>query len=291
MGGAEFPSVSPATEMDSALCDPPEQPVRLIVRAGGEEQRVGRSVVHEHHARTGAPTDRRSGSTCDSLPSGSDALVRPVGLRGVGVDLAVTEVSDEEIAAEPAEVARGERQAPRGIELPAGCDPAQKHAVGVEPIDEAEALALDIVLRSRVLLRVADEDLASDLLDTERREPGWDPRIDEPARQRHVAEAAVEDVDPAVVEVRRVQAGRRQSRAPCRSRPPRRSATTCACVPRDEFQARILPSSVEKMKRAEALPTTKPEPPLPTSPVGAFSTATTSGVGAGGGGNGVPSAA
>ena len=54
----------------------------------------------------------------------SDAFVRPVGLQGIGVDLAVPEVSDEEIAAEPAEVGRGEREAPRGIELPARCDPA-----------------------------------------------------------------------------------------------------------------------------------------------------------------------
>ena len=56
----------------------------------------------------------------------------------------------------------------------------------------AETLAFDVVLRIRVLLRVADDDVATDLLDSERGEPAPDPGIDEPAGQRHRGEAAVE---------------------------------------------------------------------------------------------------
>src|SRR5262245_17006885 len=72
--------------------------------------------------------------------------------------------------------------------------------------------------------------------------------------------------------------------------PTSRSATTCAMVPSAPCQARILPSSVEKMKRAGAPATSKLVLLLPTAPVGAFGTWTMSGPD-GGGGNGVPSAA
>src|SRR5207249_1703005 len=63
-----------------------------------------------------------------------------------------------------------------------------------------------VILTRRVLLRVRDDDRAADILDSERREPARYIRIDERTGNVHLAEAPVEDIDLAVVEVGRVQA-------------------------------------------------------------------------------------
>ena len=102
----------------------------LLVRAGGEEQRVGRPVVREAAL---AELERPQAVDQDRLvigtPERTDTLVAPVRLRLVGVDLAVAEVADEEIAAEGAEVRRSPSQAPRRVQLATGRDAPEKVSV------------------------------------------------------------------------------------------------------------------------------------------------------------------
>src|SRR5207244_5091206 len=119
-----------------------------------------------------------------------------------GVDLAVPEVPDQQVAAEPPEVARGERKAPWRIELAAARDAPEQLAVGVEHVDESEAPTGDVVLALAVLLGERHEDPPADRLDAERRKPLRDLAIDERPGRVHVVELVVEDVDAAVVEVR-----------------------------------------------------------------------------------------
>src|SRR5262249_45778100 len=70
---------------------------------------------------------------------------------------------------------------PRRIERPAAGEAPQQVAVGIEHIDEAIAGTGHIVMHFRVLLCIADEQVAIDVLDAERRKTGRDIRIGEPA--------------------------------------------------------------------------------------------------------------
>ena len=76
----------------------------------------------------------------------------------------------------------------------------------VECVDETAALPGDLVLGVLVLLGVCDEHPVADRLDLERCVAGRQARVDEPA-VGHESEVTVEDVDPAVVEVGRVERG------------------------------------------------------------------------------------
>ena len=71
-------------------------------------------------------------------------------LRFVGADLTVTEVADQQIAAEAPEVRRRPGDAPRSVELPVRRDAAQEGSRGAEHVDEAHALPLDVVLLAHV---------------------------------------------------------------------------------------------------------------------------------------------
>src|SRR5439155_303274 len=78
------------------------------------------------------------------------------------------------------------------------------------------------VLRSRTLLRERHEDSRTDRLDPERSVACRNLRIDEPARRRDGGPGGVEDVEPSVVEVRRIELwarGRRRDREPFVDRP------------------------------------------------------------------------
>ena len=81
---------------------------------------------------------------------------------------------------------------------------AHERARGGVLVDEAEALAVQLVV-ALTLLGIGDEDVPADRLDPERRVVGWDVPIGECAGHAHLAEAAVEHVHAAVVEVRRVK--------------------------------------------------------------------------------------
>ena len=82
--------------------DRPEETVLLFRWAGGEEQRVGRAVCGRALAEFERPEAVDQDRPVVRGPQSADALVAPVALRLVGVDLAVTEVADKQIAGEDA---------------------------------------------------------------------------------------------------------------------------------------------------------------------------------------------
>src|SRR5206468_4980875 len=76
----------------------------------------------------------------------------------VGVDLPVAEVADEQVAAEAAERRRRPREAPRRVQLAVLRHPPEQVAVHAVDVDEAETLAVLLVVTAGLLLRVGDED-------------------------------------------------------------------------------------------------------------------------------------
>src|SRR2546429_1563104 len=157
--------------------DPAEQPVRLVVRAGREVERVRR-------ARTGPVAEAEAPETIDRhrFAVGRAQLTavreRAVSLRRVRVDRPVAEVADEQVAAEAAKVRRRHRKSPGSVQLPARGDAGDEGPVSLELVDEAEALSSHLVIAS-ALLRVGDEQMAADVLDPEGAVAGGQSRVDE----------------------------------------------------------------------------------------------------------------
>src|SRR5205085_3678500 len=182
-----------------AHVDLAEEAVGLIVGTGREEQRSGGPVVAAlpELERPEAVDRQRLAAVVARLALMGEVPV----VLGIGVDLAIAEVPDEEVAREAPERVRRERQAPRSVQLAVLGDAAEEIPGGVVGIDEALALARYLVLGVSVLLRVADEDAVADRLDAEGRVAARQARVDEAAR--HEIEAAVEDVHLRVVEVSR----------------------------------------------------------------------------------------
>ena len=85
-------------------------------------------------------------------PSGAQLARAGAGGRVVGVDVAVAEVADEQVAAEPAEAARRQRQAPRRVERAPGDQPPDERAVIGEHVHEPVAPPGDVVVQRGVLL-------------------------------------------------------------------------------------------------------------------------------------------
>src|SRR5205823_3918536 len=72
-------------------------------------------------------------------------------------------------AARPSEARGGERQAPRRVQLAVLRHADEQIPIRVEGVDEAEALAVELISRARALLRVRHEDSRSDRLNPEGR--------------------------------------------------------------------------------------------------------------------------
>src|ERR1700726_4105948 len=121
-----------------------------------------------------------------------------------GVDVAVTEVADQDVAAESAEGRGGRGPRPGGVHPPLAEEPLEEAAVGIEDVDESVARAGEVVMLVRLLLGEGDKELAADVVDPERRKTSRDARIGEALDQ---VEAAVEHLDGAESEVGRVQEG------------------------------------------------------------------------------------
>src|SRR2546423_9988030 len=155
--------------------------MRLVVGTGGEEQRAGRPVVPSlAELERPKPVDReRLAAVVAQLASVGEVPV----VLGVGVDLAVAEVPNEQVAGEAPEGARRQRKAPRSVELAMLGDAAKEIPGGVVDVDEALALACDLVLGVSVLLAIRDEDAVADRLDAEGRIATRQRRIDEAAVQ------------------------------------------------------------------------------------------------------------
>ena len=77
--------------------------------------------------------------------------------------------------------------------------------IGVEYIDKAVARTGDIVMLCRVLLRIGDEEIAVDVFDAERCEPGRDSGIRKAAASSHQVIVMVEDFDRSGPKVCREQ--------------------------------------------------------------------------------------
>src|SRR5205807_8276499 len=116
---------------------------------------------------------------------------------------AVAEVAHDQVAAEPSETRGGERQAPRRVQLAVLRNADEQIPIRVEGVDEAEALAVELISRARALLRVRHEDSRSDRLNPEGRVSCRNLCIDEAAGGRHGRPSSVEDIDAGIVEVRR----------------------------------------------------------------------------------------
>src|SRR5262245_11278344 len=159
-----------------------EQPVRLLLRARGEEEgriRAGRRAVAE---RDGPEAVDRKGLAAGAVQL-AILLRLAVALRLLEierVDMAVAKTPDEQVIAELTEVGRRNRQPPGGVEPPARGHATQQVAVQVERVDKAVPDTPDVVVRVFVLERVGHVDRAAQGADAERREP---------RRQRGVAES------------------------------------------------------------------------------------------------------
>src|SRR5579872_5358999 len=81
-------------------------------------------------------------------------------------DVTVTEVADENPAAEPAERVRSPRHAPGRIERAATGEAPQQMAVRIEYVHEAAARAGDVVVLRAILQRIGDKQIAVEQGDT-----------------------------------------------------------------------------------------------------------------------------
>src|SRR6202030_2229219 len=91
--------------------------------------------------------------------------------RGVeGVDPAVTEVPDQDVAAEGSEGGRRQRHPPRGVEPALAGEPLQQVAVRREDVDEAVAGPGVVIELGRVLFGEGDVQVAADVVNPERSE-------------------------------------------------------------------------------------------------------------------------
>ena len=142
--------------------------MRLFVRPRCEEQRVARSG-----RRVVAELERPETVNRERLAVGAAQLAGVLEAAPdlpIGVDLPIAEVADEKIAAETAEARGSQRKAPGSVQLTVLGDAAEQVARRVVRVDEAESLAgFFLVLFLLVLLRVRDEDLGPDRLDSEGR--------------------------------------------------------------------------------------------------------------------------
>ena len=112
----------------------------LVVGAGGEEQRSSARCSGWPLPNWIAHRPSIAIGLWSAFLSTPRWCLAPVGMLPEGVDLAVAEVADQEVAAEPAEVRRCESEAPRRIQLAAGRDAPEEVAAHVEDVHEPEAL-------------------------------------------------------------------------------------------------------------------------------------------------------
>ena len=202
--------------------------------------------------------------------------------RLVGVDAAVAEVADEQIATEAAEACWGLCESPWCVQRAADCDLAGEQAGGcVEGVDVAQAGPVGFVAATRLCLRVGDEDSAADRLDPEWAVTARNRRVEELEGPPDRLPVAIEDVDAAVVEVGCVQPG------PVRCLSDRETLEDRTLGCRVDFDLggcpkRAVPGAdqsglaVEEKQRRARVPTfdRKAGLPLKTTPVGASPTVT-----------------
>src|SRR5580765_7419224 len=114
--------------------------MRLVARPRGEKQRVdrltGKSVAERDAPE---PVDLQRLVLCIA-----QSAKRRAGLEVIGVDAAITEVADEQAAAETAEAGRCQCHAPRRVELAARSNAMQQLAVRIVDVHIAQTAAVDV---------------------------------------------------------------------------------------------------------------------------------------------------
>ena len=171
------------------------------VRPCGVKQRRARAAL-----AAGAECDPPHARRRDGKPP----AVRPAAAAArVDVDPPAAEVRHEQVAAESAETGRRKRDSPRLVELARATDACDEPAVEVELVHVAAGRR--VVAVHRCAPGVRDEDPPPDRLDPEGRIPRRDRAVDERAAPDDAPPARAEDEHAGVVEVRCVEAARRQS--------------------------------------------------------------------------------
>src|SRR6516162_1389405 len=185
----------------------PEEAVLLIVRTGGEIEGVRAGCAPAAQGQLPQPVDLQR------LAVGAVEFIDKLTARVEHVDLAVPEIADEDLAAEPAEGKGGTRHAPRRIEWPAAGEAPQQVAVGIEDVDKTMAGTLNVVMLFRVLQRVSDEEIAVDTLNAERRIAGRYIRIDESPIGCREGKLAVGAVGAEHIDRPGIKVGRKEEKA------------------------------------------------------------------------------
>src|SRR5205823_9871033 len=112
-------------------------------------------------------------------------------------------ISDEDEAAERAKVLGRPRHTPRRIERSAARETPQQMAISVEHVDKAVAGTGHVIMLVGILLCIADEEIAVDVLDAERGVAGRDRWVLEAAVGGYQFIVVVEDVDRSTSKVSR----------------------------------------------------------------------------------------
>src|SRR2546428_3304361 len=182
-----------------------EEPVTFVVRSRREVEFVwvaGRTAASEQHLPEAVERERVAGSILEKTLRVTRAAVDRH-------DVPAPEVPTQQRAPDPPEAPRGERHSPGRVEdgQPAARRRARGEApeettLGVENVDEAVAVAFDVVLAIRVLHGEGHVEAAVDVVDAEGREARGGLRVREGARERGRTEVLVEDVHRAGVEGR-----------------------------------------------------------------------------------------
>src|SRR4051794_41451875 len=135
----------------------------LVVRAG-REVNVLAAAAAPVVARDQTPETIDD----DWAAAGAGQLAEETGGRRVGVEhvyRSIAEVADQQVAGEPGERRRRNRQSPRRVERARRADSSQEAPLQVERGHEAVAGACDVVVFGGVLQRVGHVDPAAEGLD------------------------------------------------------------------------------------------------------------------------------
>src|SRR5207302_979801 len=130
----------PQSRLSAAgVCDRAEQPVLFAVDPGGEVDGV--RVTAEGRATTVANTESPQAVDRDGITGRHVTELAPEipFVQGIGVDVPVTKVSDQQVTGQPSETCRRDRQAPGRVEPAMRDKSSQQMAVHVEGVDEAMA--------------------------------------------------------------------------------------------------------------------------------------------------------
>src|SRR6266853_138346 len=194
-GDRARPSQAPQLVID--VGDAAEESIFLVVDTGREVERIGaraEPAVAEPQSPEAGDVDWRAGFALELPAEGP-------GAQAEGVDAAVAEIADQQLAGEIAEAGRGGRQPPGRIQGAAGGDSPEQVPIQVIGIDKSEAWTGLVIVLVRLLHGGGHVEHAVEILDVEGRKPGRDAGIGEGTAQRDHRVAAIEDLDGAEAEV------------------------------------------------------------------------------------------